>query len=329
MPLYSTGINAEHAAEIAAIAAYNQEASAAIPHGRIVAAGLGATATNRGLKSNQNVTGMMLPTIANYWMRGIAKCHNGRSAAAGEGFEVITAGYALAAIRVPQSTDLAVGVELAPATVHDVTNNKTLFATSTAAANPGVLEPVIYNSVIRRPRNPFARLLEALTASASADTIQMAYVEVIPRKPLPFEIDFSIPPSNVVNKTINKGYPFGPALIMGMHVQAGDWGATGGSTAFQLKNCPLLGTTDAQDVFSTAITVANDADNGASAGLGATQVNGDIDSSVSLGTGGSHGVLGAVAQRLMCTQSMLQLNITYTTVTAVIDLYGRIYGISL
>lgn len=323
--LVNQPICADWAADVEAVSAYNQESSAAIAYGRVVARSLGSTETNRALAAAQNATGVKLPSISNYDLLGIATPKNGKSAEAGAKFGVVRSGAALAAVYVPASQALSKGTLLVPATVHDATNNKTLFATSTAGANPGALEAVIYNSIVRVPANPMARLLEDL-ASSSAAGVRMAYVEVLPHRPRFFTRNIFVPGSFVQNTQLSLGLTFGPMIIHGMQVQARLWGSTGGGTTFQLVNAPLAGTADAQDIYSTAPYIANDASDAGNFGMTPYGVDGDNDTGVSLGTSGVSGTLGAVAQRLLCTQAALQLEMTYATVTAVTDLMISVHG---
>lgn len=319
MALNNTGINADFSADVTTRAAYNQEASAAIPHGSVVAAGTGATDSSRHLKAAKNITGCVLPTYANYLIRGIAKAHDGVSIAAGGGFEVITAGIAVARVRVPQSTNLAVGTELVPATAWDSTNHRALFATSSAGANAASLEPVIISGNIVSPANPLARLVEPLTASASADTIQLAYVEVLPNRMVPFNGSLDITGANTTDKTPCLFVPMGPAIITGLFAQMSNDGSAG-SVAINAKNSPLLSTPDQVNVLSTAITIANDGVDLTIGGLTAG-LAGDVDAAVSgLGTGGSQGVIAAAANRVMISRSMLEALLDYSSGTAQADM---------
>jgi len=304
------------------------KAGAAIPFGTIVSRYTGASESPDRDTARLNTFGIT-PVHRSYPQAlGVLSGPRGESLADGKVGSVIRAGLARMKVRVPASLNLAVGTGLVPATVYDTTNNVVLFATSTASANPGVVEPVVWDGVAVEPANPICYLAEALTATGS-DSIQWAWVEVDEfHKPLPWAVTVMMNGTIVARTDFAIMRCLGPGIVEGVAVAAGTLGSAG-DTDVSIKIAPVAdydgSTTEAKAVMSTEPIIVNDGTDNIMVGTGAAG-DGDTDTTTyGLGTSGQGIVLNATKTARQFNTKCL-INMTNTAPTAGVDLLVTVHG---
>lgn len=316
-----SGLVADFAPWARAVGAKNV-AGAAIPHGTVVARYTAATDTSASVKALNNAIGATAPSYQNYELIGIANAANGRSIAAGNAFEIITAGWCRARVYVPASTALAIGTDLVPASSWDATNHALVFGTAgtyTAPTNPGVLEAVYMDApssalVAIKPYNPLVRLGQAI-ASGSA-RVEEVWVHVYPdHKPVTMLGQYTFPGANTTTKSnIFLMAACGPGILDYAWAQLLT-GGTGGNMAFSVHAHPRAASPDtSQLLFSSNGLIVNDGVDGAIAGLSADG-NGDSDNG-GLGAGGTIGTLAAAQFRMFPSRGPISGSLTYGSTPA-------------
>lgn len=305
--------------------------SAALGHGRVVAIFDGSAESDAYAKATDYSYGVEYPdadnVIAGGGFAGVFQAPDTKSVAPQHVGQVVEAGLAQCYVRVPASTNLAIGTMLVPATIWDATNNKTLFTTAASGGTAGALEPLVDPALgVLWPAHPYARLAQALTASGS-DTVQLAWVEVLPfRRPLPWQVSWNEPaPTTALTRACLLAAR-GPGIVLGYRAQAGDYGDTQ-NTLLDIEIAPYAATPDVQSIFSTTPVLAHDATNGGIFGAGVFR-DGDTDGAAfSLGTGGTHGVLKAANLRVFPSRSLVALTVSQVAATSLADLRVDVFGL--
>lgn len=296
--------------------------TADIPDGTVVcrhAAVTDTTDASGTLQALKKGAGIIAPTASANCLEflGIARSKGSSGfIKAGRSGLLTRGGMVQARVRVPASTTLPIGTSLHAATTWDATNHKTLFATSTAGANPGVLEPLVYDSVIYEYFNPIAILKQAYADTSGSDSIQTLWVYVLPfHQPRPFMLNY-ISPTVIVADVLNilMSPTFGPGILDSLFAQMLIQGSAG-SLAINAGFAALASTPDQRNLLSTAMSIVNDGTDGAVAGINADGA-GDTDNG-GLGTAGTKGVINAtVTDRIFPNRGVINLSLDYTSGTA-------------
>lgn len=288
----------------------------ALTHGQLVCRDIAASDSSSAFAQRvKQIAGVISPASANaHLMAGILSC-GGKNKTLGtdQVASLCTGGICQALVTVPAGVNLTAGNLLAPYTTWNSSTHVVTWGTS--------LAPVVYNGVIQTPGNPFALNLEAYDNSGGGAAVTtLMWVSVIPdHKPRLSRIPYYFPGGNTTTKARQCfARALGPGAIVGVIMQMLNDGSAGDLT-LDTEIHPLLGTVDSLSIWTTGPKIVNDGTDGVIAGC-ACSLQGDNDSSNSVGTGGSNGVLKALASRQFPTLAVLSHTLTYSSGTAQADL---------